>query len=76
MSKVNKEQGELSSWGLGQLGILESVGKECTFLIPLWRVHIESAKSTLSPMVTGKEEDLAMAKAAADLRKSMDAFAA
>jgi hypothetical protein len=33
---------------------------------------MESPMSILSPMVTGKELDLAMAEATADLRKSID----
>lgn len=47
------------------------MSKVHTFLTALCNAHMDSPTSILSPMVTGKELDLAMADATADLRKSI-----
>lgn len=71
-SKVKRQHGVLSSCHqtLNENHVCER--RMCTFLTPLCTVQMDSPASILSPIVTGKELDFAMADATADLRKSMN----
>lgn len=69
---MNRQQGVLSSYNQTLNKNIVCERRMCTFLTALCTVQMDSPASILSPIVTGKELDFAMADATADLRKSMN----
>lgn len=69
-SKVNKEHEALSSCVDSALVLQPQ--EFHTFFVPLCKENMDSPASTLSPIITGNELDLAIADATADFKKSID----